>query len=150
MTRIVFFEKPDCAGNARQRAWLEQAGHEVERRDLLAQPWSAASLLDFLALLPVPAWFNRSAPAVKAGVVVPERLDVAAALDLLRREPLLIRRPLMRRADGATLVGFDAAQVDTWVGLGAAALATPAEGCIATDCAAASHSAPCDVPASIP
>lgn len=150
MTRIVFFEKPGCAGNTRQRAWLEQAGHEVERRDLLAQPWSAAALLDFLAPLPVQAWFNRAAPAIRTGTVVPERLDAAAALDLLQREPLLIRRPLMRRADGATLVGFDVTQVHAWVGLGVAALPARTEVCIAADCPAAPHPAPSGAPASEP
>ena len=40
-------------------------------------------------------WFNRSAPAVKSGEVVPERLDAEQALALMLQEPLLIRRPLM-------------------------------------------------------
>jgi nitrogenase-associated protein len=117
MSTIVFFEKPGCAGNARQRALLQAAGHTLIRRDLLAEPWTAEALLAYLAPLPVPAWFNRAAVRVKSGEVVPERLDAAAALAALLADPLLIRRPLMQRDDGARLVGFEVAEVERFVGL---------------------------------
>lgn len=126
MTHIVFFEKPGCGGNARQRAALEAAGHTLQRHSLLAEPWTAETLLPFLDRLPVADWFNRAAPRVKAGEVQPEALDRDAALALLLAEPLLIRRPLMQRSDtGARLVGFDTAAVHAWVGLSPAALSTP-------------------------
>ncbi len=47
MTAIVFYEKPGCLTNARQRRLLEAAGHQVVRRDLLAEPWTAGRLRDF-------------------------------------------------------------------------------------------------------
>jgi nitrogenase-associated protein len=119
MTHLVFFEKPGCGGNARQRAALIAAGHTLEQHDLLTAPWTAESLLAFLAPLPVPAWFNRAAPRVKSGEVQPDALDASAAITLLLQEPLLIRRPLMQRTDNGTrFVGFDTAAVDAWVGLG--------------------------------
>lgn len=117
MTHIVFFEKPGCGGNARQRALLETAGHTLERRSLQDEPWSPESLLAFLKPLPVEQWFNRAAPRVKSGEVVPEALDADAALALLLGEPLLIRRPLMQRPDGQRLVGFEVEAVDRFVGL---------------------------------
>jgi len=95
MTHVVFYEKPGCGGNAKQKAWLESAGHSLEVRSLLAWPWTADSLLAFLAPLPVAEWFNRAAPRVKSGEVEPELLDRDTALALLLAEPLLIRRPLM-------------------------------------------------------
>ena len=132
MTHLRFYEKPGCGGNARQRALLEAAGHTLERRDLLAEPWTRERLLQFLAPLPVPQWFNRAAPRVKSGEIVPERLDAETALAALLAQPLLIRRPLLERADGARLVGFDTAEVERFVGLSAPA-GTPAslEGCAA-------------------
>jgi hypothetical protein len=48
--------------------------------------------------------------------VAPEKLDADAALALLLAEPLLIRRPLMQRDDGARLVGFDTAEVERFLG----------------------------------
>jgi len=144
MATLLFFEKPGCGGNARQRALLEAAGHQLQRRNLLTAPWTRDSLRAWLSPLPVAQWFNRAAPRIKSGALVPEALDAEAALDVLLAEPLLIRRPLMQREDGARLVGFDLAQVQAFVGLaplgaGAGASAVPAgpaasgslEGCAA-------------------
>ncbi|MEY4763353.1 MAG: hypothetical protein RI907_26 [Pseudomonadota bacterium] len=120
MTHIVFFEKPGCGGNAKQRAWLEAAGHTLERRSLLDEPWTRDTLMPYLQPLPVADWFNRAAPKVKSGEVVPEALDAESALALLLAHPLLIRRPLMQRPDGQRLVGFETEAVARFVGLAAA------------------------------
>lgn len=132
MTRLTFWEKPGCAGNARQRALLSEAGHEVQVRDLLSEAWTAGRLREFFDALPVAEWFNRAAPAIKRGEVVPAQLEAVTALELLLAEPLLIRRPLMEAADGSRMVGFDSAAVDEWIGLvpGAVSLG---EGCAAAD-----------------
>ena len=142
MATIQFFEKPGCGGNARQRALLEAAGHRLQRHNLLTHCWTAESLLAYLAPLSVAAWFNRAAPRVKAGEIVPEALTAADALALLLAEPLLIRRPLMQREDGARLVGFELAEVAAFVGLAAAA---PPSGEI-EGCAAAPQTGPCPSP----
>jgi len=132
MAHITFFEKPGCGGNAKQKALLRAARHTLDVRDLLSWPWTAESLQPFLAPLPVADWFNRAAPRVKSGDIVPEALDAEAALALLLAEPLLIRRPLMALGE-QRMVGFDAERVHAWVGLGpnAPAAATPLEGCAA-------------------
>jgi nitrogenase-associated protein len=118
MTVIHFYEKSGCAGNRKQKALLEAAGHEVRATDLRDVCWSRDRLLLFLKGLPVSAWFNRTAPAVKDGSIVPEVLSENQALPLLQENPLLIRRPLME-ANGVRMVGFDAKAVDAWIGLGA-------------------------------
>ena len=130
MAHIVFFEKPGCAGNAVQKARLLAAQHTLEVKDLLTWPWTRDTLLSFLAPLPVPDWFNRAAPAVKSGEVVPEQLSADDALALLLAQPLLIRRPLMA-VDESRRVGFDTALVHAWVGLGEDAPAQSLEGCAA-------------------
>ena len=131
MTHIVFYEKPGCGGNARQRSALLAAGHTLEQRNLLTTHWTPQGLLAFLGQLPVADWFNRAAPRIKSGEIRPETLDGYSALDLLLQDPLLIRRPLMQRADtGARHVGFDTAAVDAWVGLGTKPTTAPTlEGC---------------------
>jgi nitrogenase-associated protein len=116
MATITFFEKQGCSGNARQKALLIASGHEVQARDLRDNQWTDAALLQFLAGLPVAQWFNRTAPAIKSGAIVPEELDQAAALTLLRVNPLLIRRPLMQVGE-ARKVGFDVTAVHAWIGL---------------------------------
>jgi nitrogenase-associated protein len=117
MAIVTFYEKPGCSGNAKQKKILEAAGHTVIARDLLGTPWTDEGLLAFLGALPIAQWFNRNSPAVKSGEIVPQDLARDQALALLRRHPLLIRRPLME-ADGQRQVGFDAAAVDAWIGLG--------------------------------
>lgn len=116
MALVAFFEKPGCAGNAQQKEVLRAAGHELRVKDLLTHPWTEEELLKFLGEMPVAAWFNRSAPRIKSGEVVPERLDRRAAVALLLSEPLLIRRPLLQVGE-ERMVGFDPARLDAWIGL---------------------------------
>src|SRR6516165_4389046 len=114
--QIIFYEKPGCAGNARQKAALRAAGHEVIARSLLAEPWTAQRLHVFFAGLTVQDWFNQSAPAIKSGAIRPELLNEGEAMALLLAEPLLIRRPLLQAGEHLC-VGFAAADLKARLGL---------------------------------
>jgi nitrogenase-associated protein len=110
---VVFYERPGCLSNARQKALLVARGHHLTVRDLLSEPWIPERLRPFFGERPVTAWFNPSAPRVKSGEVRPGMLDEKAALSLMVAEPLLIRRPLMEicAAPGAAVeraCGFEA------------------------------------------
>jgi nitrogenase-associated protein len=132
MADIVFYEKVGCSGNARQKMLLTASGHKVLSRDLRREPWTRMRLLSFFADLPVPAWFNRNAPAIKSGQIIPETLDEIAALTLLIEQPLLIRRPLLEVA-GERRVGFDVATIREWIGLAETPPAFDAEACVHVD-----------------
>ncbi|PPT11162.1 Nitrogenase-associated protein NifO [Geitlerinema sp. FC II] len=119
MTTIVFYEKPGCINNTKQKALLQAAGHTVNARNLLTEPWTKERLYRCLGDRPVVEWFNRTAPAIKSGQVQPERLDAETALALMLQDPLLIRRPIMQVGDRCE-VGFDVSTVDRWIGLEAA------------------------------
>jgi len=134
VSTLLFWEKPGCAGNARQKSLLREAGHRLEVRSLLDEPWTAERLSGFFGDLPLSAWFNGSAPKVKSGEVDPARLDREQALALMLAEPLLIRRPLMQREDGERMVGFDSERVAAWIGLASDAEAV-GEGCAAASVA---------------
>ena len=121
MVSVTFYEKPGCKGNARQKQLLEAAGHVVTAKSLKAEPWTTTQLRAFLDPLPVADWFNRSAPAVKHGEIVPEDLSPDAALALLLANPLLIRRPLMEVGE-TRMVGFERDAVHQWIGLNEATL----------------------------
>jgi nitrogenase-associated protein len=116
MARIIFYEKPGCGGNARQKALLRASGHDVEVRSLLTEPWTAARLRPFFGRKPLEQWFNPSSPRVKSGEVRAAELTPEAALLLMLDDPLLIRRPLMQVGDRRES-GFDQAEVDAWIGL---------------------------------
>ncbi len=117
MAKIVFFQKPGCGTNARQKLALEQAGHSVEARDLLHEGWTAERLRGFFGSLPVTAWFNPAAPKIKSGEIDPAQLDATAAVGLLVAEPLLIRRPLIEAGD-KRCAGFDNDVVGELLGSG--------------------------------
>lgn len=115
MATVVFYEKPGCRNNTRQKQVLAAAGHVVVPRNLLQEPWTAERLRGFFGNRPVAEWFNRAAPRVKSGEVVPEAVSAEAALAMMLAEPLLIRRPLLE-ADGRREVGFDAERIAAWLG----------------------------------
>ena len=112
MIVVIFYEKPGCISNTKQKHLLKKAGYQVQEKNLLTEPWTAARLLAFFNNLPVNAWFNQSAPAVKSGDVEPDILTAEQAIKYMLSEPLLIRRPLMEVGD-RKIVGFDNDQVRT-------------------------------------
>lgn len=116
MAVVTFYEKPGCAGNARQKGVLLASGHMLAVRDLLAEPWTPQSLRPFFAARPVAEWFNRAHPRVKSGEVVCEAFTEESALALMCAEPLFIRRPLME-SDGVRMAGFEDEAVEAWIGL---------------------------------
>lgn len=125
MALVIFYEKPGCGGNAKQKQLLSRSGHDIVARDLLAEPWVAETLLAFLAPLPAAAWFNRAHPKVKSGEIVPEAFIAETALAALLADHLLIRRPLLQVGDERR-VGWDEDAVAAWISLTPAGIT---EGC---------------------
>lgn len=128
MATVLFYEKPGCINNSRQKVLLAAAGHTVQAKSLLTEKWTAERLRTFFGKLPVVDWFNPSAPRLREGEVVPETLDEGEALRLMLADPLLIRRPLME-VDGQRRVGFDPVAVDRWIGLRSSAAGEDLETC---------------------
>ncbi len=100
MTTLVFYEKPGCVTNARQRALLAAHGHRLTVCDLLRERWTAERLRPFFGDRPVADWFNPTAPRIKSGELDPATLDEPTALALMVADPILIRRPLMATPAG--------------------------------------------------
>ncbi|WP_372776320.1 ArsC/Spx/MgsR family protein [Mangrovibacterium sp.] len=116
MARIVFFEKTGCINNTKQKNILTLAGHEVEPLNLLHYSWTNEELLSFFEGVEVKDWFNRNAPAIASGQLIPESFDPESALKTLIKEPILIKRPLMI-VDGHRIVGFDTEKLDALIGI---------------------------------
>ncbi len=116
MANVTFYEKPGCRNNTKQKNLLLAAGHTLEAKSLLTEPWTAEKLRPFFGDLSVSLWFNKSAPRIKSGEVIPDNLNEEKALELMIADPLLIRRPLIE-VDGVYRVGFDPESIDNWIGL---------------------------------
>lgn len=119
MVTVIFYEKPGCINNAKQKALLKASGHLVESHNLLTETWTTTTLRSFFGDLPVPDWFNRTAPQIKSGEIDPDTISAETALDLMLKNTLLIRRPLMQVNDHRK-VGFETETIDAWIGLQAA------------------------------
>lgn len=107
---VIFYEKPGCVTNAKQKKSFREAGCFVIERDLLNNGFDKGILYSFLKEKPVHEWFNPNAPKVKDKEVNPAAFDKDTALELLLREPILIKRPLMI-ISGIKLCGFDGERV---------------------------------------
>jgi nitrogenase-associated protein len=116
MCTVIFYERPGCQNNTKQKVLLAAAGHTVWAKNLLTERWTAAKLRPFFGDLPVAQWFNQSAPRIRDGELDCRRLTETEALLQMLADPLLIRRPLME-VEGAYRVGFDQNEVDAWIGL---------------------------------
>lgn len=116
MATILFYEKPGCANNTRQKKLLTEAGHTIIAKSVLEESWTAEALRPFFAGLAVRDWFNYSAPAIKHGEIEPDKLDEQQALALMLENHLLIRRPLMQVGEEYR-AGFDAEKIEAWLGL---------------------------------
>jgi nitrogenase-associated protein len=107
---VVFYEKPFCAANAKQKQLLRSSGCSLIERNLLEHGLDAQTLRSFMGDKAVKEWFNPAAPQIKNGLIFPERLNESEALALLMRDPILIRRPLMI-IGSEKLCGFDTQRV---------------------------------------
>ena len=112
---VIFYEKPGCATNAKQKKSLREAGYTLIERNLLKHGMSAEELLAFLRPLPLRAWFNPNAPAIKKGEIDPDTMDESCAVAALMGDPILIRRPLMAFKD-QKLCGFESAFIKDLLG----------------------------------
>lgn len=107
---VVFYEKPFCAANAKQKQILRASGCTLIERNLLEHGLDAEALRSFMGDYAVADWFNPAAPAIKNGEIFPETLDEESAMELLMANPILIRRPLMV-IGSEKLCGFDEKKV---------------------------------------
>jgi nitrogenase-associated protein len=98
VSEVLFYEKPGCLSNTRQKAMLVGLGHCLQARNLLAEPWTAERLRPFFGDRPVRDWINLAAPRVRGGEVDPDALTESQALAMMVADPLLIRRPLIEIA----------------------------------------------------
>ena len=107
---VVFYEKPFCSANAKQKQILRQSGCTLIERNLLEHGLDAPTLRSFMGDNPIVDWFNPAAPAIKNGEIFPDTLNEAEAMELLMSHPILIRRPLMMIGT-EKLCGFDEKKV---------------------------------------
>ncbi len=111
--RVLFYEKPGCAANARQKALLTASGYLLEVHDLLQTRWTAETLRPYFADRPVAEWFNPASPRVKSREISPGAMTEKEALKVMLLDPILIRRPLIE-LEGIKTAGFTEDHLRLW------------------------------------
>jgi arsenate reductase len=115
MANIIFYEKPGCINGGKQKNILQQAGHALECRNILHEPWTAASLLPFVNGKSPADMMNWTAPAIKKGEIKPAELSFEDALELMCEDPILIKRPLII-VEGCFIQGFRDTRLNPYLG----------------------------------
>lgn len=102
----LFFGKPGCINNRKQKAILQQAGVDFKDIDLLSFAWTESQLKSFFERYPVADWLNPSAPRVKSGELSAKSMGEKQLLEAMVKDPILIRRPLIAW-QAHRWIGFD-------------------------------------------
>lgn len=126
MILVLFYEKPGCATNRKQKKLLQNSGCTLIVHNLLEHGMTREELLSYLENEPVEKWFNPNAPKVKKGEIDPFGFTQNEALELLFSEPILIRRPLLS-VQGERMCGFNVERIEKKIGT--VLEETPGEAC---------------------
>jgi nitrogenase-associated protein len=116
MVKILFYEKPGCPENLKQKNHLAASGYEVEIRDLTTHHWTPAGLRAYFGDKPVSEWFDPKAPQILSGEVDPGTINPQQALVLMSVNPSLIKSPLVKYK-GRCGSGLDGVELEIFLGL---------------------------------
>lgn len=113
---VIFYEKPGCAGNKKQKDLLTVHGVEFEVKSILDESWDEKSLSSFFQGLEIDKIYNQFAPKVKSGEITPNKLSKDELIKLMIKEPILIKRPLIE-VDDKKVCGFDIPKLNNLLNL---------------------------------
>ncbi|QDF29290.1 ArsC/Spx/MgsR family protein [Halarcobacter anaerophilus] len=103
---VTFYEKPGCAGNKKQKEVLSANGVDFEVKSMLSTNWDIKTLNSFFQDLSKEQIVNQFAPKIKSGEINIKKLTKEQLVELMIKEPLLIKRPLIQVND-IKICGFD-------------------------------------------
>lgn len=114
--KIVFYEKPGCAGNKKQKELLKSHGVEFEVKSILDTKWDKTTLSSFFEGLDVKEIVNQFAPKIKSGEININSLTKEQLIYKMIEEPILIKRPLIR-IDDVKVCGFNIPKLNSVLNL---------------------------------
>ena len=109
--KVIFYEKPGCGGNAKQKKLLELNYILYETRDILSTAWDKTTLNSFFQDLEKEEIINKFAPQVKSGEVDINTLSKDELIERMIQEPILIKRPLLIIGE-KKICGFDIEKIN--------------------------------------
>lgn len=110
--QVIFYEKPGCAGNERQKTLLTRHGISFQTKSLLDTPWNADTLEQFFINLEKDEIINKFAPRIKKGEIDISALSKNKLIEMMVKEPILIKRPLLEIGKNK-ICGFDIEKINS-------------------------------------
>lgn len=109
---VVVHGIPNCDTVKRARSWLNEQGIAHRFHDFKKSGVPPEALADWMGDLGWESLINRQGSTWrKLGDARKEEIcDAASAAELMREQPSVIRRPVVRWPDGEYTVGFDSGQ----------------------------------------
>ncbi|WP_339062271.1 Spx/MgsR family RNA polymerase-binding regulatory protein [Tepidibacillus marianensis] len=95
--KVVFFTYPSCTSCRKTKAWLTEKGVTYEERHLFKNPPSVSELTEILkrTLNGTDELLSTRSQLFKSLNVDIEDLKVSELLDLLSKDPRLLKRPIV-------------------------------------------------------
>ncbi len=109
--KIVFYEKPGCLGNKKQKELLKANGLEFEVKSILDTKWDKKTLESFFVGLEKNEIVNETAPKIKNGEIDLNSVTKEQLIYKMINDPILIKRPLII-VDDSKICGFDMAKLN--------------------------------------
>lgn len=107
MTKPILYHKSTCTTCRKAKSFLAELGAQIEERDLGKQPLTAAELTALIGADDIIPYLNPKNEVYRAKHFKQTPPAKAEAIQLMAKEPNLIKRPLLVK--GAQRVfGFDA------------------------------------------
>jgi Spx/MgsR family transcriptional regulator len=95
-TKVDFYCWARCHTCRKAKEFLLQKNAELNDRDFFKKPFSQTEIKDLLQGRPASDMFNFKSPSFKQLGLVREKLNDNELIDLMVKEPRLIRRPIIR------------------------------------------------------
>ncbi len=114
--KIVFYEKPGCLGNKKQKELLKENGLEFEVKSILDTKWDKKTLESFFIGLEKHEIVNETAPKIKKGEIDLNSITKEQLIYKMISDPILIKRPLIIVGD-SNICGFDIAKLNKFLNL---------------------------------
>jgi nitrogenase-associated protein len=109
--KVIFYEKPNCAGNAKQKKLLTLNGVSYETRSILDTQWTKTLLHAFFEGLDTKDIYNPFAPKIKNKEIDTGTISKNELIELMIQEPILIKRPLLEIGE-TKMCGFDIEKIN--------------------------------------
>jgi len=94
--KVDFYCWARCNTCRKAKEFLSRKNVEINERDFFKNPFTRAEIMDLLGDKPASEMFNFKSPSFKQLEVERDKLNNEDLINLMLKEPRLVRRPLVR------------------------------------------------------